>query len=158
MREHQCLSSFLFFRFQSFFKLRKRERERGYIKLGIRRNSPKVTYLILMDSCGESFFFYGLYFYPEFLALVPTATNLVQLLTFLLSISADEKGSPLPFQGPSQSFGFSLLPPWPGDPLGILYVTPYPILFPSGHQVQTSVFPFWLGFVTLGLIHIPMMS
>ena len=25
---------------------------------------------------------------------------------------------------------------------------PSPILFPSGHQVQTSVFPFWLGFVT----------
>ena len=44
--------------------------------------------------------------------------------------------------------------PWSGDPLGLLYVTPYPILFPSGHQVQTSVFPFWLGFVTLGLTHI----
>ena len=40
MHELKCLSSFLFFRFQSFFK--KRERERGYIKLGIRRNSPKV--------------------------------------------------------------------------------------------------------------------
>ena len=26
--------------------------------------------------------------------------------------------------------------------------------FPSGHQVQTSVFPFWLGFVNLGLTHI----
>ena len=44
MREYQCLSSFLFFRFQSFFKLR----ERGYIKLGIRRNSPKV-YLSCFD-------------------------------------------------------------------------------------------------------------
>ena len=29
---------------------------------------------------------------------------------FLLSISADGKESPLPFWGPSQSFGFSLLP------------------------------------------------
>ena len=41
------------------------------------------------------------------------------------------------FRVPSQSFGYSLLPSWPGDPLGLLYVTPYPILFPSGHQVQT---------------------
>ena len=98
------------------------------------------------------------FFYPEYLALVPSTMNPIQQLTFLLSISADGKESPLPFQGPSQSFGFSLLPPWPGDPLGLLYVTPYPILFPSGHQVQTSVFPFWLGFVTLGLTHIPMMS
>ena len=47
MREHKCLSSFLFFRFQSFFKLRERERG-GYIKLGIRRNSPKV-YLSYFD-------------------------------------------------------------------------------------------------------------
>ena len=48
VREHQCLSSFLLFRFQSFFNLRKRERERGYIKLGIRRNGPKV-YLSYLD-------------------------------------------------------------------------------------------------------------
>ena len=46
VHEHKCLSSFLFFRFQSFFNLR--ERERGYIKLGIRRNSPKV-YLSYLD-------------------------------------------------------------------------------------------------------------
>ena len=36
------------FSFLSFsFKLR--ERERGYIKLGMRRNSPKGTYLIFFD-------------------------------------------------------------------------------------------------------------
>ena len=50
-----------------------------------------------MDSCGESFFFYGLFVYPEFLALVPSATSPVQQLIFLLSISADGKDSPLPF-------------------------------------------------------------
>ena len=50
-----------------------------------------------MDSCGESFFFHGLFFYPEFLAFVPSATNPVQQLIFLLSISADGKESPLPF-------------------------------------------------------------
>ena len=50
------------------------------------------------------------FFYPEYLALVPSATNPVQQLTFLLSISTDGKESPLPFRGPRQSFGFSLLP------------------------------------------------
>ena len=62
-----------------------------------------------MDSCGESFFFHGLFFYLEFLALVPSATNPVQLI-FLLSISTDGKESPLSFWGPSQSLGFSLPP------------------------------------------------
>ena len=41
--------------------------------------------------------------------------------------------------------------PWSGDSLGVLDVTPYPILYPSGHQVQTSVFPLWPGFATLGI-------
>ena len=55
VHEHKCLSSFLFFRFSSNW-----ERE-WYIKLGIKRNSPKVTYLIFRrGSTGESFFFYGL--------------------------------------------------------------------------------------------------
>ena len=45
VHEHKCLSSFLFFRFPSNCVC-ERERERGYIKLGIKRNSPKVTYLI----------------------------------------------------------------------------------------------------------------
>ena len=43
--------------------------------------------------------------------------------------------------------------PWSGDSLGLLDVTPYPILYASGHQVQTSVFPFWPGFVTLGFTY-----
>ena len=38
------------------------------------------------------------------------ATNPAQKLLFLLFTSAEGKGSPLPFWGPSQSFGFSLLP------------------------------------------------
>ena len=44
-------------------------------------------------------------------------TNPAQKLTFLLSISADGwGGAPLPFWGPSQSFGFSLPPlPVSGD-------------------------------------------
>ena len=57
------------FSFLSFsFKLRERERE--YTKFGIRRNSPKVTYLIFRrDSTGESFFFYGLIDFRLFLTL-----------------------------------------------------------------------------------------
>ena len=38
------------------------------------------------------------------------ATNPAQKLIFLLFTSAEGKGSPLPFWGPSQSFGFSLPP------------------------------------------------
>ena len=40
------------------------------------------------------------------------ATNPAQKLIFLSFTSAEGKGSPLPFWGPSQSFGFSL-PPLP---------------------------------------------
>ena len=90
------------------FVLLQIERERVYTKFGIRRNSPKGTYLIsLMEFRGESFFFYGLidfmlflilswrkwllqvsqnffvFFYPEYLALVLSPTNPVQRLTFL---------------------------------------------------------------------------
>ena len=68
VHEHKCLSSFLFFRFSSNWE-RERERE-WYIKLGIRRNSPKVTYLIFRrGSTGESFFFYGLIDFMLFLTL-----------------------------------------------------------------------------------------
>ena len=42
----------------------------------------------------------------------PLATNPAQKLIFLLFTSAEGKGSPLPFWGPSQSFGFSLFPSW----------------------------------------------
>ena len=117
------------------------ERERGYTKFGMRRNNPKVTYLIFRrGSTVESFFFYGLIDFMLFLILawrtwVPrvsdillssspgvmamglSATGPFQKLTlFLLSISADGKESPLPFWGPSQSFGFSLpLLPVSGD-------------------------------------------
>ena len=38
------------------------------------------------------------------------ATDPAQKLAFLLLTSAEGKGSPLPFWGSSQSFGFSLLP------------------------------------------------
>ena len=122
-----------------FFKLR--ERESGIQNLGIKEKCPKVTYLIFRrGSTGESFFFHRLidfilFFYtglknlgsfvsqvffclqPGILAMVRLpATNPTQKLTFFLSISADGGGVPLPFWGPSQSFGFSLPPlPVSGD-------------------------------------------
>ena len=117
----------------SFFKLR--ERERGIQNLGIKEKRPKVTYLIFRwGSTGESFFFHGLidfilFFYtglknpgsfvsqvlfclqPGILAMVRLpATNPAQKTAFLLFTSTEGKGSPLPFWGRSQSFGFSLLP------------------------------------------------
>ena len=69
---------------------------------------------------------------PRVLALAPSATSPVQQLTFLLSISADGKESPLPFWGPSQSFGFSLLPLGQAIFLGLLDGTQVPFFF---HQV-----------------------
>ena len=126
-----------FFSVLSFLQIeRERERERVVYKIWVlRRNSPKVTYLIFRQgSTGESFFFHGLIDFMLFLILawrtrVPrvqdmslssspgvmamglSATSPAQKLTFLLSISADGKEFPLPFWGPSQSFGFSLPPP-----------------------------------------------
>ena len=117
VHEHKCLSSFLFFRFPSNW-----EREREYTKFGIRRNSPKVTYLIFRrGSTGESFFFYGLIDFRLFLTLawrkwllrvsqifhrfftrstwllVRSPTNPTKQLTFFISISADGRKTPLPF-------------------------------------------------------------
>ena len=104
--------------------------------LGIKENGPKVTYLIfLRGSIGESFFFHGLIDFVLFflhwleepgvlrvsvilssstrskMAMVRlSATNPAQKLIFLLFTSAEGRESPLPFWGPGQSFGFSLLP------------------------------------------------
>ena len=94
-------------------------------------------------STGESFFFYGLIDFVLFLVLAwgtrvshvsvnllffffstrskvamvrLPAMNPAQKLTFLSFTSAEGKGAPLPFWGPSQSFGFSLFPlPMSGD-------------------------------------------
>ena len=66
----QSMNINVFLLFCSFVFLQiERERE-WYIKLGIRRNSPKVTYLIFRrGSTGESFFFYGLIDFMLFLTL-----------------------------------------------------------------------------------------
>ena len=113
------------FSFLSFSVFLQIEREGGYIKLGIRRNGPKV-YLSYFDGFLWRIILLRLFFYPEFLALVPSATNPVQQLIFSFPFSADGKKVPLPFQGPSQSFGFYLLPSRVRRP-------------EWGHRVPTSV-------------------
>ena len=67
----QSMNINVFLLFCSFVFLQiEREREREYTKFGIRRNSPKVTYLIFRrGSTGESFFFYGLIDFRLFLTL-----------------------------------------------------------------------------------------
>ena len=141
--------------FLDFYLSSNWERESGKRNLGIKENGPKVTYLIFFwrGSTGESFLLSRanrlcsifLHWLEEpgvlrvsvillsstrsKMAMVhPPATNPAQKLNFLLFTSAEGKGSPLPFWGPSQSFGFSLLP------LGVRR--------PGwGHQVPTSVYP-----------------
>ena len=103
--------------------------------MGIRRNSPKVTYLIFRrGSTGESFFFYGLIDFRLFLILAWRKWLLcvsqiffcllhLEYLTFG-SVSYEPcpttnffiiyfrwwEGVPTSVLGSSQSFGFSLLP------------------------------------------------
>ena len=50
------------------------------------------------------------------MAMVRLPRALLKKLPFFLFTSAEGKGTPLPFWGPSQSFGFSLFPlPMSGD-------------------------------------------
>ena len=137
-----------FFSVLSFLQI-EREREREwYIKFGYKGEiAPKLLILFFRrGSTGESFFFHGLIDFMLFLTLawrtwVPrvqdmflssspgvmamglSAMSPAQKLAFLLSISADGKESPLPFWDPSQSFGFSLLPPGQAIHLGY-YMSP----------------------------------
>ena len=128
--------------FLDFYLSSNWERESGKRNLGIKENGPKVTYLIFFrrGSTGESFllsranrlcsiFNTGLKNSgPSCLSILlsstrsrmamvrPLATNPAQKLFFLSFTSAEGKGAPLPFWGPSQSFGFSLFPlPVSGD-------------------------------------------
>ena len=118
--------SFFFSVLSFFFKLWERERERGYIKLGIRRNSLKVYLSFFFFSTGflwrifpllranrlYTIFSTGLKKWllrvrDIFLSsstrstwlLVPSTTNPVQQLTLSFPFFADGKKVPLPFLG-----------------------------------------------------------
>ena len=136
-----------FFSFLSFsFKLR--EREGGVYEIGYKEKQSqnylsyldgflwrifillRANRLYLIFSTGLKIrlllvrdFFFFVFFYP---ALGSVRHEPCPITDFLLFISADGKESPLLFQGPSQSFGFSLLPSRVRRPEG-------------GHRVQTSV-------------------
>ena len=123
----------------SFFKLR--ERESGIQSLGIKEKCPQsyLSYfsagfhwrIFLLSRATRlcSVFNTGLKnLGPSCLSILLSSTRSrmamvrlpamdpAQKLPFFLFTSAEGKGSPLPFWGPSQSFGFSLLPlgvQWP---------------------------------------------
>ena len=147
-----------FFSVLSCFLQIERERERGwYIKLGIRRNSPKVTYLIFRrGSTGESFFFYGLIDFMLFLTLawrtwVPRARRYFFVFftrsTWLFGSASNEpcpttnfliiyfrwrEGVPTSVLGSQPIIWLLSSSSWPGDFLGLLDVTQVPFFF---HQV-----------------------
>ena len=142
---------------------RERERESGIQNLGIREKRPQsyLSYfttgfhwrIFLLSRANRlcSIFFYtglkslGSLMSQKFFCLQPgiltmvrlPATNPAQKLPFLLFTSAEGKGSPLPFWGPSQLFGFSLLPLGVWRPEVTKYqhlVSPvWPTFLPNGH-------------------------
>ena len=109
------------------------ERESGKQNLGVKEKCPKVTYLIFDGVSLENFllsranrlcsvFSTGLKDFGvprvsvNLLSLARSKMAMVRLPrallknSFFLFTSAEGKGTPLPFWGPSQSFGFSLFP------------------------------------------------
>ena len=129
--------SVFFSRLSFFFKLR--ERERGCIKLGIRRNGLKVYLSFFFDGVLWRIFlllranrlylifntglkkmapsyprYFFVFFYPEYLALVLPATNPVQQLTYY----------PFPLTGTSPHFRFRV----PANRLASLF-------FPLGQAI-----------------------
>ena len=129
--------------------------------LGIKEKCPQ-SYLSYFrrGSTGESFFFHGLIDFVLFLVLA-WGTRVSHISVILLSstrskwlwfdchepcsktdflsfTSAEGKGAPLPFWGPSQSFGFSLfLLPMSGDLRSLsanICLSPlWPTFLPNGH-------------------------
>ena len=175
-----------FFSFLSFFFLSyiERERERVY-KIGYKEKQSQsilIFFFFRRSSCGEYFLFYGLIDFMLFLVLAWRNGSFVSEIFFCLLLPGvlgfgSVRHKPCPttnfffsffsltgrrchfrFRVPANHLASTFSLPVSGDSLGLLDVTPYPILYPSGHQVQTSVFPFWPGFVTLGLTYITMMS
>ena len=98
--------SFFFSCLSFFFKLR--ERERGYIKLGIRRNGLKVylSFFLWWSSCGEYFLFYGLIDFMLFLILA-WRTWLLRVRDIFLSSSTRSTGFGSVYHEPCPTTNFS---------------------------------------------------
>ena len=124
--------------------------------------SPKLLILFSTGFHWRIFFFYGLIDFVLLLVLAwgtqvshvsvnllsstrskvamvrLPAMNPAQKLTFLSFTSSEGKGAPLPFWGPSQSFGFSLFPlPMSGDLRSLstnICLSPlWPTFLPNSH-------------------------
>ena len=157
--------------------MRERERERVY-KIGYKEKQSQShlsyldgflwriflllradkLYLFLVLAWRYGFFlsgiFFFVFFYPEYLAFGSVHHEPCPTTNILIVYFRWREGVPTSFLG-SQPIVWLLPSSFPCQAtLGLLDVTPYRILYPSGHQVQTSVFPFWPGFVTLGLTYI----
>ena len=126
---------YFFFSFLLFFLQIERERERVY-KIGYKEKQSQryLSYFLWWSFCGESFLFYGLIDFMLFLTLawrkwlLQSEIFLCLLLPGVLGFGSVcyepcpttdfsyypfplmGRSPPLPFWGPSQSFGFSLLP------------------------------------------------
>ena len=156
--------SFLEFCFLQVERERERERESGIQNLGIkeklsqsylsyfttgfhwrifllsRANRLCSIFLHWLEEPGSLMSQVFFCLQPGILAMVGLpATNPAQKLAFLLFTSAEGKESPLPFWGPNQSFGFSLLPlgvQWPEVTKYQHLVSPvWPTFLPNGHSL-----------------------
>ena len=146
----------VFLLFFSFVFLQiERERERGYIKLGIRRNGLKVYlsffFFFRRSSCGEYFLFYGLidfmlflilawrkwllrvrdilfiFFYPEYLAFGSVHHEPCPTTNFVFSFFRWwEEGATSVFRVPANHLASTFFLPMSGDPRE---VTEYKHLF-----------------------------
>ena len=75
------------------------------------------------------------------------AMNPAQKLNFFLFTSAEGKGAPLPFLGPSQSFGFSLFPlPMSGDLRSLSTTTWSPLRDPHSFLTVTCLTAWYCQF------------
>ena len=111
---------------------RERERERVY-KIEYKEKQSQ-NYLSYLDGFLWRIFLLlrALFFYPEFLALVPSATNPVQELIFSFLFSLTGRRCQFRFRVPANHLASTFFLPVSGDSLGLLDVTPVPFFI---HQV-----------------------
>ena len=175
VHEHKCLSPFLFFRFPSNWE---RERE-WYIKFGYKEKWSQNylsyfstgfhwrIFLLLRANRLSAIFNTGLKKMASSCLADIFSSSSPGVLGFWFCLLRTMSQNWLsyylfPLTGRSPHFRFgvpanhlaSLSFPLARRSIWATICHPSLILFPSGHPVQTSVFPFWPGFVTLGLTYI----
>ena len=145
---------FSFLSFSVFLQLeRERERERVY-KIGYNEKQSKVYLSYFNGFLWRIFLLLWALLLPGVLGFSSVRHEPCPTTNFLIIYFRWREGVPTSVLGSQPIIWLLSSSPWSGDFFRATRCHPSPILFPSGHQVQTSVFPFWLGFVTLGLTHI----